>query len=161
MGESMNHERAQQLIYAERVEGLSAADRHWLDEHLAGCADCRMAAERLGQALRGLKLAPVAAAGSVVSRTQAVVAARAIELRQQRAMFAPLRVMTAVAVLISVVSTPLAWEAVKWLAGFAQASSVTSAALFLLFWAAPAVAASLLLAGLGSHRGLWLSKARQ
>ena len=130
MGESMNHERAQQLIFAERVEGLSAAERHWLEDHLSACAKCRLSAARLDQALRGLKLAPVAAAASVVSRTQAAVAARAIELRQHRVMFAPLQVMAAVAVVLSIISTPLAWEAVSLLGGLVQASGAISAAMF-------------------------------
>lgn len=154
---TMTHDRARQLVYAERIEGISSADGEWLQHHLAECGDCRAVAAGVDKALRDLRLAPVAASASVVMQTQSLVAARAAELRHQRAATLPLRIVAALAAVISIISTPVAWKAFAWLGGLLSASPTASGVAFLLFWITPAIAAAVLLMGLGSHRGLWTS----
>lgn len=153
-----DHERARDLMFRDRVEGLASADRQWLGAHLDGCPDCQSIAAGLDSALRGLSFSSVAAPAALVSRTQTRVAERAAELRAQRAALTPLHLVSAVAVMLSVVSTPFVWRGFEWLAAMISAPATYAAAAFLFVWAAPAIGISLLLIAYGSHRGLWMSQ---
>lgn len=152
-----DHERARELMFAERVEGLARDDRGWLEAHLESCPACSSSAATLAEALRGLHFAPVTASAAVVARTQARVAERAAELRREAAALLPLRVAAAIAATLSIVSTPLAWQAFAWVAAMLSASPLVAATAFVLVWTMPALVAAVLLIAFGSHQRLWSS----
>ncbi len=54
-----DHERARRLLDMDQVEGISAADREWLDQHLDACAGCSAHRERTAQALQLLRSQPI------------------------------------------------------------------------------------------------------
>lgn len=152
-----DHERARELMFAERVEGLASDDRGWLEAHLESCPACFSSAATLAEALRGLHFAPVTAPAALVARTQARVAERAAELRREAAALLPLRIVAALAIAISVVSTPVAWKFLSWVGATLAAPTVVALAAFVVLWIAPAIACAVLLVAVGSHRRLWIS----
>lgn len=155
-----DHERARDLVFRERVEGLASADRQWLAAHLDACADCGSLATGLDSALRGLSFSPLAAPASLVSRTQLRVAERAAELRRAQQTLLPLRIVVALVTGVALFNVPLLWEGGQWIAERLEWSLYTSAAAFLLVWVAPAVVISIFLAASGAHLARWRQEFR-
>ena len=149
------HERARRLVIADPVEGLSAADQQWLQTHLASCQECRDYGTGLQQALRNIRLAPLAAGASLVQRTQARVAARAAELRRQQEQMRPLWFAAALVCAMSILSVPVVLQMLDWVAARFHVSAALCGAGFLLLWIAPTVVVSLVLLARGTHVGRW------
>lgn len=150
-----DHERARELVFRERVEGLAPADHQWLAAHLDTCADCGSLSAGLDSALRGLSFSPLAAPASLVSRTQLRVAERAAELRRARQTLLPLRIVVALVIAATMFNVPILWQGGQWIAERMQWSTYTSAAAFLLVWVAPAVVISVVLAASGAQLARW------
>jgi hypothetical protein len=72
------HERARRLAAASRVEDVPEPDRAWLQEHLARCAACESFVQRLGDALRALRLPEVRVEPWLLGLTQRRLRARAL-----------------------------------------------------------------------------------
>lgn len=155
-----DHERARDLVFRERIEGLAPADQQWLAAHLEACPDCGSLAGGLESALRGLSFSPLAAPVSLVSRTQLRVAERAAELRRTQQALLPLRIVVALVTGVALFNLPLLWQGGHWIAEQLQWSFYTSAAAFLLLWVAPAVVISIALAASGAHLARWRHELR-
>jgi hypothetical protein len=72
------HERARRLAAASRLEDLPEPDRAWLQEHLARCAPCESFLQRMGDALRALRLPEVRVEPWLLGLTQRRLRARAL-----------------------------------------------------------------------------------
>ena len=149
------HERARRLVVAVSVAGLPGADQEWLNQHLAACQECRDYGAGLQEALRGIRLAPIAAGASLVQKTQARVAARATELRRQQEYMRPLWLAAAMACAMTVLSVPVFLQIVDWLSARFQVSALWWGAGFLLVWITPTVVASVALLARGAHLSRW------
>jgi len=139
------HERAQQLIAQDRVEGLSAPDTDWLAGHLPECADCANFAERTSAALRALRTMHVQLPAGLAERTQFRVSLRAQQLRQRHPRHRALWVAAGVSWAAGVASAPLVWRMFAWLGDHAGVPKLVWEAGFGLWWAVPALVAAVVL----------------
>jgi len=141
------HERARLLIAARHVEGISAADRVWLDTHLDACAPCSREASAVADAIGSLRAAPVHASAQAVWRTRLAVRRRAEELRSQRERAVALWSAVAIAAGWVLLTTPFAWWTFAALGRAARAPDAVWQAGFLLWWFLPATVLAAIMAG--------------
>ncbi len=132
------HERAVRLLAAERVEGLAADDRTWLDEHLEHCPDCAAHGRALEEALGALRAVSVPVRPALVATTQLRVRLRARELREQRARMRALWVACALSWLLGAVTAPLLWRAFAWIGSSLALPNIVWEVSFALWWVTPA-----------------------
>lgn len=140
------HERAERLIDAELVEGIPAADRQWLEEHLEGCDRCRVRAEATARALQSLRSALLRVNPALVSATQLRVRLRARELREHQARMRALWISCALSWVLGAVTAPLLWWGVEWLGHHIALPQAVWFSVFLLLWIVPAVAVGAVMA---------------
>lgn len=140
------HERARRLIDAWRVEGISAAEREWLDAHLAECTACQARASANERALQALRSTTVAVDPALVSTTQARVRWRARELHENQVRLRALWISCALSWILGVASAPLVWRAFQWVGVHASLPKMIWMAAFALWWLVPAGVVAALLA---------------
>jgi anti-sigma factor RsiW len=156
------HERACQLIDAWQVEGISAAEREWLDAHLAECAACQARARANERALQTLRSNTVSVDPALVSRTQALVRWRSRQLRENQARLRALWISCGLSWLLGALTAPLLWQAIAWLGRRFEVSQAIWIAAFAICWLAPATVVGALVAwrhsrasGAGNHSEAW------
>ncbi len=132
------HQRAARLIAAERIEGLAADERAWLDDHLEGCRNCAALAKTTEDALRALRAVSVPVRPTLVSATQLRVRLRARELQEQRARTRALWFFCALSWILGAITAPFLWHATQWIAERFALSTAFSVVLFVLGWSVPA-----------------------
>ncbi len=140
------HARAEQLMDALRVEGISTADREWLDAHLEECELCRARAQADESALRQLKSLSMRVSPGLVKVTQARVHLRARELNEDQVRLRALWISCAISWILGVASAPLVWRAFEWLGHYATLPKLVWEAGFVLLWLVPAGAVAALAA---------------
>lgn len=146
------HERARRLLDMARIEGITPADREWLDRHLEQCADCaaqHAATERVVQSLRTM---PVQMSAELVAATRLRVQQRAAELREQSERARTLWVACALSWAWGVISAPFLWRASEWIGHNLHVADVVWQAGFLLAWFLPATIVAALMAWRHSHQ---------
>jgi hypothetical protein len=158
------HQRAQQLIMQERVEGLSDSDNAWLAAHLQGCATCVSYAQEVSAALRVLRTTPLELPAGLAERTQFRVGLRAQQLRQREPHRRALWIAAGISWAAGVASAPLVWRAFAWLGERAGVPNLVWEAGFALWWAVPALIAAIVL--LAEHEkqapeGFWSQQQNQ
>jgi len=132
------HERARGLLAAGRVEGISGADREWLDRHLAACAQCAEEAAAVATAIDLLRASPVLADANMVRRTRLAVRQRAEDVRIDRARAVPLWIAGALSVAWMLLTIPYGWQAFAWLGQAARVPEPVWQGTFLMCWFLPA-----------------------
>jgi anti-sigma factor RsiW len=132
------HARAKKLIVADRVEGLSADERDWLDRHLADCDECSIEVSRLSAAIQAFRAVPLTASPDLVSRTSAMVWQRARQKQTARREFVPLWIATALSVASMAYTSPYVWSALTWLGRLSHTSEIVWQTGFLMWWFMPA-----------------------
>lgn len=140
------HQRAARLVAAEHIEGLSAGDRAWLDEHLEGCKDCAARSRATEDALRALRAVSVPVRPALVSATQLRVRLRARELHEQLARMRAVWVACACSWFLGAVTGPLLWRAFAWVGHTLALPDIVWKISFALWWITPAAAAGGVLA---------------
>ena len=141
-----DHARACRLIDAWHVEGISAAERDWLDAHLAECTACHDRMRVNEQALQFLRSYSLPIDPAVVSITQARVRMRARELRETQARMRGLWISSALSWVLGVASAPLVWRAFQWIGIHASLPRFIWESAFALWWLLPAGAVAVVLA---------------
>ena len=136
------HERARQLLTAHRVEGIQAAERDWLERHLASCTECSSAAEALDAAIRSLRALPVFADPDLVRQTRLAVRTRAEQLQAARTQSATLWIATAVSSVLMILTTSYVWRLFAWFGQMAHIPSLVWQVVFLMWWFLPATVLS-------------------
>jgi hypothetical protein len=132
------HQRAERLIVANRVEGLSASDQEWLNLHLETCAHCAKQADSTEQALRSLRSVSVRVGPGLIRATRLRVHARALELRERRTQMTMLWVSCALSWVLGAFSAPFVWHAFVWLGEHYKMPAIAWQLAFALWWALPA-----------------------
>jgi anti-sigma factor RsiW len=132
------HTRAKKLIVADRVEGISAGDRDWLDRHLAGCDECSTEASRVSAAIQAFRAVPMTASPDLVRRTSAMVLQRARKKRTARRESVPLWIATAISAASMASTAPFIWSGLAWMGRFSHAPEIVWQTGFLLWWFMPA-----------------------
>ena len=139
------HQRAERLIVANRVEGLSAADQEWLNLHLETCARCARCADSTEQALRSLRSVSVRVGPGLIRATRLRIHARALELRERRTQMAMLWISCALSWVLGALSAPLVWRAFAWLGERFRMPAIAWQFGFALWWALPAATVAVVL----------------
>ena len=139
------HERAQQLIAQERVEGIRASDNRWLAVHLQECAACANFAQNTSAALRAWRTIPIALPAGLAERTQFRVGLRAQQLRQHEPRRRALWIAAGISWAAGVASAPYVWRLFAWLGEQAGVPKLVWEAGFALWWAVPALVAAVVL----------------
>ncbi len=145
------HERAQGLVIAVRADAISAADRRWLESHLAECHACARYAEQIAGVVGALRSVSVVPRPGLVAVTQLRVRARAQELRERQERLRPLWIACAVAVLCSVVTTPYLWWGFEWLGHAIGVSDLLWQTGFVMSWTLPAILTAALVIARQTH----------
>lgn len=109
------HERAQELIAKERVEGISTEEQTWLSAHLAECQACSAVGTQTAQALAAFRSMNIELPKNLATRTQLRVRLRAEELPAHNPGNILLCVLTGFSWLVGVASAPLVWRGFAWL----------------------------------------------
>ncbi len=139
------HERAQQLIAQECVEGLSDADSAWLAAHLRECGDCAGIAQATAAALRSLRTISIGLPAGLAERTQFRVGLRAQQLRSTEPRRRALWIAAGISWAGGVASAPYVWRLFAWLGEHAGVPKLVWEAGFALWWAVPALVAAVVL----------------
>jgi|SRR5208282_3854447 len=135
------HNRAQTLLAQSLVEGLSAADQSWLEQHLLECAGCSSEAARTRELLRAFRNVPVAMPRDLAARTQMRVRLRRQESAEASGSGVLLWVITAASWLLGVCSAPLVWRAFTWAGAQWNLPKPVLEFGFVLWWTVPALIA--------------------
>lgn len=144
-GNEDRHERARQLIDRERVEGLSASERKWLEAHLGECEACAGWASSTDAAVRAVVTVSVAVPPGLAATTKLRVQQQAEELNQRRKRNLGLVIGCTLSWLVGVISAPLVWRICAWLGGEFHLPRVVWMLGFASWWLVPAAAAAGLL----------------
>jgi predicted anti-sigma-YlaC factor YlaD len=139
------HERAQQLISQERIEGIPASENIWLATHLQECESCTNFARNTSAALRSLQTIPIALPAGLAERTQFRVGLRAQQLRQHEPRRRALWIAAGVSWVTGVASAPFVWRLFAWLGEQAGVPKLVWEMGFGLWWAVPALLAAVVL----------------
>lgn len=148
MSENINeniHERAQQLISQERVEGISSPENTWLAAHLQECDSCANFAQQTSTALRSLQTIPIALPAGLAERTQFRVGLRAQQLRHSEPRRRALWIAAGISWVAGVASAPLVWRLFAWLGEQTGVPKLVWEMGFGLWWAVPALIAAVVL----------------
>ena len=138
------HARAKQLIAQERVEGISAADQHWLGQHLVECASCAARSGATEQAIRSLRGSSVALPPTLGLRTQFRVRMRAQQLRAEprwRMVWAACGISWA----FGAATAPYVWRGLEWAGHHMGVPNIIWELGFGLWWALPAAVVAVIL----------------
>jgi len=143
-----NHEKARFLLHRSLVEGISLEDRHWLDAHVAQCAECSQYADLSTRAVQALDWFALELDPAAALRVENVVRCRAEAMRSAEAHAKSLWIGTAVAIALTFMGSAVTWHFLAWLATRWNFPSPVWQIAFVAFWLLP----SLLLAFLPLFR---------
>lgn len=136
------HARTGRLILEERVEGISAADREWLDQHLAHCPDCKRLANATESAIESLRSISVPLPPALASRTQLRLYLRFGEMRARRSAGWAAWAACGVSWAVGFASAPYIWRGFEWLGHQAGLPPLLWKMGFVLWWMVPALLAA-------------------
>lgn len=131
------HQRAQDLIAAALVEGLSATQQAWLDDHLNACAACAQSAAGSRRAIEALRSVAVSADRTLVELTQQRVRLRALELAERQERWLPVAVSCGLAALLGLVNLTYLWQGFAWMGEQWSLPALTWQAGFVTAWFLP------------------------
>lgn len=137
------HVRASRLIAEERVEGISAGDREWLDQHLADCPECKRLASATDNALESLRSLSVPLPPALASRTQLRLYLRSGEMRERQGAGWAAWVACGVSWAVGIASAPYIWRGFEWLGQHAGLPPLLWKMGFALWWTVPALLATI------------------
>lgn len=147
------HERARRLIDQERVEGLAAAESHWLQDHLAACEGCAARAAETEAAILGLKSLSVRVPPGLAVSTNRLVREEATKLKQRRARNLALILGCTISWVAGVASAPLVWRLCEWFGTTLDLPRIVWELGFLSWWLVPAASAGIVI--------LWVTERAQ
>ncbi|HEY3131346.1 MAG TPA: hypothetical protein VGL91_17965 [Acidobacteriota bacterium] len=114
MSESL-HERAERLITAQRVEGISTDQLKWLNLHLDTCSRCGQYAQSIENALRSLRSLSVRVDPALVKAARMAVHLRARELQERPVRMLSLWILCALSWILGIVTAPPLWHVFEWI----------------------------------------------
>ena len=139
------HERAKRLIDLDRVDGLRADDRAWLQTHLGECEDCERWTSRTDAALRALINVPVEIPPGLAAAASYRVRREAEMRNQRRARSLGLVAGCTLSWVLGAASAPLVWKIFAWLGDEFDLPRAIWMLGFAAWWLVPASAAALLI----------------
>ena len=140
------HKKAASLIAASRVEGLSEADRAWLNSHLEECAGCSAHAGSLDNTVAALRSFRVSLDPEILESTRRRVRVRAQELRERQARIRGLWIACIFSWLLGACSAPVLWVAFRWMGTHLDLPRPLWIAALGVYWIVPAALGAAVLA---------------
>jgi hypothetical protein len=134
------HKRAQEFFAKSLVEGISGAERVWLDQHLRDCSDCAREIRATHELLGALRSVPVTIPRDLAARTQLRVRLRAQETSpgtQNNGIV--LWLITGISWLLGILSAPLVWRAFAWIGAEFSIPKLALQMGFVFWWTVPAL----------------------
>lgn len=132
------HKKAEALIAAAHVEGISETDRAWLDAHLENCPPCAARSDSLARAVGALRLQTVSVSPAVVEATRLRMRIRAQQLREERSRMRALWISCALSWILGAASAPLLWRGFEWAGRYLDMPNIVWQAAFVMWWFVPA-----------------------
>lgn len=157
------HAKAGCLISQERVEGISPAERQWLERHLQECENCAAQARLTEEAVRALRAVAVLLPRALASRAQMRVRLRVQELREREPHRRALWLACGISWALGFASAPYVWRAFEWMGHRTGAPKLVWELGFGLWWTIPALVAAvvfLLESARQTDEGDWLREQR-
>jgi len=136
------HERAQQLIAQQRVEGISDEEQSWLTTHLAECEACSAVQAQTAQALAAFRSMNIELPKNLAARTQLRVRMRADELPAHNPGRFLLWAIAGVSWLLGLASAPLVWRGFEWAGGQLGLPKIVWQLGVVLWWLVPGLLAT-------------------
>ena len=135
------HARAQELFAKSQVEGISGADRTWLDAHLRDCAECAREIVSTQELLGALRSVPVVVPRDLAARTQLRVRLRAQESAPgtQQSSNIILWLITGMSWMLGIFSAPLVWRGFAWVGSHFSIPKLALEMGFVFWWVVPAL----------------------
>ncbi len=146
------HTRAVSLIARARVEGITGADRAWLDSHLEECANCSAHAGSLDDAVTALRSFRGSLDPKVLEATRRRVRVRAQELRERQARIRGLWIACVFSWLLGACSAPLLWMAFRWMGTHLDLPQPLWIVALGVYWTVPAALGAAILAKSWAHK---------
>ncbi len=135
------HIRAQKLAAQSLVEGLTAVDQTWLNQHLSECPDCTREVATTSDILHALRNVPVAIPSDLAARTQLRVRMRAESSAQTSSGVFFLWLIAGMSWFLGLLSAPIVWHGFAWVGEHFGVPKLALQAAFMLWWAIPALVA--------------------
>jgi hypothetical protein len=139
-----NHEKARFLLDRSLVEGISPADRHWLDAHVGQCAECGRYSDLSARTVGALDWFAIELDPAAALRVENVIRSRAEGMRSAEAHAKKLWIGTAVAIFLTFTGSAVTWHASAGLASQWNLSSRVWQIVFATFWLLPSLLLALL-----------------
>lgn len=146
------HARAEQLIAQERVEGISAAERSWLEQHLGECARCAEQARATEEAIRALRGVAIPLPRTLASRAQMRVRLRAEQLQEYEPRWRMMWTACGISWAFGAVTAPYVWRGLEWVGHRMGMPKIIWELGFGLWWALPAIVVAMALLMTGGGR---------
>ena len=139
-----SHEKARFLVHRSLVEGISLEERHWLEAHVAQCAECGRYADLSARAVRALDWFALELDPAAALRVENAVRSRADRMRSAEAHARSLWIGTAIAVFLTFTGSALTWRPLARLAAQWNLPSHIWQISFVAFWFLPSLLLALL-----------------
>ncbi|HEY2120475.1 MAG TPA: hypothetical protein VGH37_14895 [Candidatus Acidoferrum sp.] len=152
------HTRAQEFFAKSLVEGISSADRAWLDQHLRDCPDCAREILATQDLLGALRNVPVAVPRDLAARTQLRVRLRTQESTQTSQSTLMLWLITAMSWLLGIFSAPLVWRAFAWVGAELSLPKLLLEIGFVFWWTVPPLLAAAVIVHQKALTAEWSNK---
>jgi hypothetical protein len=133
------HQRAERLIAAQRVEGISTDDLKWLHQHVESCPGCAQYAESIENTLRSLRSVSVRVDPALIKATRMAVQLRAHELQEHPSRMLSLWVFSALSWILGIVTAPPLWRVFEWIGRRTGVPDVIWQMGFVLWFVLPAL----------------------
>jgi hypothetical protein len=146
------HAKAGQLIAQERVEGVSAAERSWLEQHLGECESCAEQAHATEEAIRTLRGVAIPLPRTLASRAQMRVRLRAEQLQEYEPRWRMMWTACGISWAFGAVTAPYVWRGLEWIGHRLGVPNIVWELGFGLWWAIPAIVVAMALLVTGGGR---------
>ena len=139
------HSKAKHLVAQQRVEGISEAERQWLEQHLAECSECAESATTIEQAIRSLRTLSVPLPKNLAGRTQMRVLLRAQQLQIAEPHWRMVWLACGLSWAFGATTAPYVWRGREWIGQLFGLPNVVWQMGFGLWWALPLVITAVVL----------------
>ena len=136
------HVHARDLIARNRVEGISAPETAWLEEHLAECSECQEEADATIRALDAVRTFSVVLPPELAERARLRLYWHASHQRESRRSQWAVWVVCAVSWIGGAATAPYVWRALEWTGRAMGLPDPVWKAGFALWWGLPALLAA-------------------
>ena len=143
-----DHERAFELACMALVDSISESDGAWMDEHLAGCSDCRARAQQTQEMISSLKKVSISAGVDLVQRTRRKVRTLCVQSEARGRRMRPIWISSALASAWMACSFPYLWQSFDVTGHWLHIPDLLWQMGFLVTWFTPALT--------GAAVALWL-----